>query len=213
MLANTVQGPFILYATSRKGQDLDFKTGSQVEMRYPKLDIADTASIKRLAYSIKQDHKVVDVLINNAGVNLDDAYSPENVQVTLDTNVRGTLQMCQAFIPMLAEKGRIVNVSSTGSSLKQYSREIQDRFRSPSMGLEDLEDLMQEYQGCANKGIESNRGWPRKAYSVSKACINALTAVLAKENPGLIVNACCPGWVETDMGKMVGSMPAKSRGT
>lgn len=28
--------------------------------------------------------------------------------------------------------------------------------------------------------------------------MNALTAVLARENPGLIINACCPGWVSTD---------------
>ena len=33
------------------------------------------------------------MLINNAGVNLDDEYSAKNVKVTLDTNVRSTLQV------------------------------------------------------------------------------------------------------------------------
>ena len=53
-------------------------------------------------------------------------------------------------------------------------------------------------QVCADNGTERQHGWPQQAYSVSKACINALTAVLARENPGLIINACCPGWVSTD---------------
>ena len=67
-------------------------------------------------------------------------------------------------------------------------------------------------QDCANNGTERQHGWPQQAYSVSKACINALTAVLARENPGLVINACCPGWVSTDMGKMVGSQPLKPPG-
>ena len=55
-------------------------------------------------------------------------------------------QMCQIFKPLLSKSGRIVNVSSTGSSLGQYSEEIQQRFRSSNMTLQDLEDLMEEYQ-------------------------------------------------------------------
>ena len=54
--------------------------------------------------------------------------------------------MCQAFIPMLKERGRIVNVSSVGSSLQQYSKDLQRRFRSSKMTLGDLETLLQEYQ-------------------------------------------------------------------
>ena len=54
--------------------------------------------------------------------------------------------MCQIFQPLLSKSGRIVNVSSAGSSLGQYSEEIQQRFRSSKMTLRDLEDLMQEYQ-------------------------------------------------------------------
>jgi len=53
-------------------------------------------------------------------------------------------------------------------------------------------------QHSADTGLETQNGWPRKAYSISKACVNALTAVLARENEGLVINACCPGWVATD---------------
>lgn len=40
-------------------------------------------------------------------------------------------------------------------------------------------------------------------YSTSKAALNALTRILAAElrADGVLVNAVCPGWVATDMGK------------
>lgn len=39
------------------------------------------------------------------------------------------------------------------------------------------------------------------AYNVSKAFTVAITKALAKENEGkCFINACCPGWVNTDMG-------------
>lgn len=40
---------------------------------------------------IQQEHAHVHVLINNAGVNLDQEYSPANVKTTLETNYQGTL--------------------------------------------------------------------------------------------------------------------------
>jgi NAD(P)-dependent dehydrogenase (short-subunit alcohol dehydrogenase family) len=41
------------------------------------------------------------------------------------------------------------------------------------------------------------------AYSVSKAGLNALTRILAHElrADGILVNAVCPGWTDTDMGQ------------
>ncbi|KAL8770629.1 MAG: hypothetical protein Q9209_003697 [Squamulea sp. 1 TL-2023] len=183
----------VLYAASRKGQDLGLTpASSKTMMRYPKLDIADRNSIDDFARTIQKDHTNVDVLINNAGTNLDMEYSPANVKTTLDTNYRGTLN---TFIPMLRKNGRIVNVSSTGSSLGGYSKEIQDRFRNPEMTLPDLDQMMNEYQEAANSGTESQHGWKSQAYGVTKAAMNAMTAILARQNPGLIINACCPGWV------------------
>ena len=72
---------------------MGFKIAPESQVKYHKLDIADPASIQNLAKSIKRDHEAIDVLINNAGVNLDEDYSPQNVKTTLDTNVRGTLNV------------------------------------------------------------------------------------------------------------------------
>ncbi len=78
------------------------------------------------------------------------------------------------------------------------------------MALSDLEAMIQEYQHRVQNGAEAEFGWPKSAYSVSKASINALTAILARENPGPLINCCCPGWVDTDMGSVAGSRPPKS---
>ena len=93
ILAQNHQDPLALYATSRQGVNMAFKTASRTQVTYAKLDIADRSSVESFASTIKEKHGVVDVLINNAGVNLDDEYSAKNVKVTLDTNVRSTLQV------------------------------------------------------------------------------------------------------------------------
>ena len=44
--------------------------------------------------------------------------------------------------------------------------------------------------------INSDYGSP---YGLSKACTNAYTIFLAKQNPNLKINSCTPGFIETDM--------------
>lgn len=72
---------------------------------YPKLDIADRSSVESLASSVEEKFGAVDVLINNAGVNVDDEYSAEKVKVTLDTNVRGTLEVRMGSLVFGVESG------------------------------------------------------------------------------------------------------------
>jgi len=121
--------------------------------------------------------------------------------------------MCQSIIPLLSKNGRVVNVSSIASQLSQhYSSEIQARFRDPAANLASLSALASDFLATIPSHSEQASGFgpPRRSYSVSKALVNALTALLARQNPGLVVNACCPGWVSTDMGKLVGSKPPKT---
>ena len=40
----------------------------------------------------------------------------------------------------------------------------------------------------------------RTAYRLSKAALNALTRTAAADEPGILINTMCPGWVRTDMG-------------
>ena len=121
--------------------------------------------------------------------------------------------MCQAFMPLLSPTGRIVNLSSVGSSLKAYSPAIQQRFRNPNMTSQDLETLAVEFEASVERGTESKDGFggSGRSYSFSKACVNAFTAILAREQAARDqnINCCCPGWVATDMGFLVGKAPKK----
>ena len=64
---------------------------------------------------------------------------------------------------------------------------------------------MEKFTSDVSAGKEKNEGWPSAAYTVSKAGEIAFTKVIAMEEEksgrGVLVNVCCPGWVNTDMSK------------
>lgn len=90
--------------------------------------------------------------------------------------------MCQAAIPKLREGGRIVNMSSVGCKLENYSKPNQDRFRKAydGMTLDELEELVQEYETSFKKGTTKEDGWPfQKPYCVSKAAVTGKSPLRA----------------------------------
>lgn len=208
ILSQPSTGDLVLYATSRNGVNLALRTESSQQVVYRSLDIDSNESIKGLVTELKNAGTPLDVLINNAGVNIDDNFSYANASKTMNTNYRGTLAICEALLPLMQHPGsRIVNLSSTGSNLRSFSKPLQQRFRSIT-NLRDLESLMRMYEEAVKEGKDVEAGFPaQRSYSVSKAAINVLTKVLAQENQGIMINCCCPGWVSTDMGNQVGRAP------
>lgn len=196
--------PLLIYATSRSGKSLDIAASNDNEIRYAPLDISDAGSVNQLVADLEH----VDILINNAGINLDSDYNFTNAKKTLDVNYLGTLRSCQAFLSIMPANGRsrIVNVTSGACQLGNYAPTIQKRFRDPSMTLDSLNMMANEYIEAVRNNREEETGWKHveASYSVSKSCVTALTAVLARENKGVLINCCCPGWVRTDMGSQVG---------
>ncbi|CAK1364754.1 Carbonyl reductase [NADPH] 1 [Cercospora beticola] len=203
-------GPIKLFATSRKGDDLAIKAQSpDQKVLYPKLDISVQDSIRDFGAEVQKLHGPVSVLVNNAGVNLDQpakSYGPENAKKTLDINYRGTLQMCQTFLPQLSDGGRIVNLSSIASSINIYSPEIQQRLRSATT-FEELEQIAQEFEHSVRTSTEASSGFhsTQRSYNVSKALLRAATRILASQSPRHLINCCCPGWIDTDMGGLMSS--------
>ncbi len=206
--STTSNSPLILYATSRAGSDLGLPASPSSTVLYKALDISKQNSIDSILSDIqKNDHLPISALINNAAVHLDSDFTPKNAKTTLDVNYRGNLATCQAFIPHMAKDGRIVILSSVGSSLDQYSEDKANKFRTINT-LEDLDSFMREYENDVESGASSKAGWPdQKAYAVSKACVNSFTSILAKQNSNLTINCCCPGWVDTGMGNVLGKPP------
>ena len=147
------------------------KLSDKGEVTFLEIDVADANSIRRAAEEVAGQTDRLDVLVNNAGILLDEdkdalTITPEIFEATLRTNTLGPWLVAQAFVPLLkkSREPRIVNVSSGGGQ------------------LEDGAD-----------------GWA-PGYCVSKTALNGVTVQLAAALSKFAVNSVCPGWVRTDMG-------------
>ncbi|NXP43117.1 CBR1 reductase, partial [Leiothrix lutea] len=128
-------------------------------------------------------------------------------EVTLKTNFFGTRNVCTELLPLMKPYGRVVNVSSmvSGSALKGCSQELQQKFRSDAITEEELVQLMTKFVEDTKKGIHQQEGWPNTAYGVSKIGVTVLSRIQARllnqqrKGDHILLNACCPGWVRTDM--------------
>jgi carbonyl reductase 1 len=130
------------------------------------------------------------------------------VEKTLECNYYGSLEVTQAFLPLIKPTGRLVNVSSTSGKLNRYSDSIRSRFLN-AKSVADTTALMEDFKAAVKAREEKERGWPSAAYAVSKAGMTGMTKAIAREERERggkrLINACCPGWVDTDMTKHRGS--------
>ena len=99
-----------------------------LDAHFQPLDVTDPASAAQAAAFVEAELGRLDALINNAAVALDPEDSLETVDPgvmrrTLETNVTGVLNCCQAFLPMMKRQGygRIVNVSSGRGSFSKLA--------------------------------------------------------------------------------------------
>lgn len=70
-----------------------------------------------------------------------------------------------------------------------------------------LAKVTYQAQAAAERGDEVKNGWARKPYFVSKALEIAMTMAFARQHPKFLINACCPGWVQTELGNQAGAAP------
>lgn len=126
------------------------------------------------------------------------------VEKTLACNYYGSLEATQEFLQVIKPTGRLVNVSSMAGQLKSYPDAIRSRFLN-AKSVDQITGLMEDFKSAVKAGNEKEQGWPSAAYAVSKAGLTGVTRVIAREehNGGekRLINACCPGYVDTDMTK------------
>ena len=129
---------------------------------------------------------------------------PNVVKTTLDCNYYKTLEASHAFLPLLKPTGRLVNVASMSGKLNKYSEEVRNRFLA-SKTEDDVTSIMKDFAAAVEDGKEKEAGFPSAAYAVSKAGLIGGTKALARaqkeKGSGILINACCPGYVNTDMTK------------
>jgi len=157
------------------------------------LDVTSDESVARAAQKLRDGAIRIDALVNNAGV-YGAARGAEGVMRTLQTNFFGPVRVTEAMLPLLRDGATITNVTSGLGALENLDDAPRKRLAEPNLTREAL-------IACVRELMEGG-SWGADGYVASKAALNALTRVQARElaERRIRVNATCPGWVRTDMG-------------
>ena len=140
------------------------------------LDMADPASIEAAAAQVGQDYPHLDVLVNNAAIHYDTWQRASNADLAVVQEAITTNTLGPWRLSM--------------ALLPMLRRSKAPRIVNVSSG----------------GGSIASMSGKTPAYSVSKAALNAVTRMLARdlEGDGILVNAVCPGWTQTEMGEWGG---------
>lgn len=141
-------------------------------VRFHPLDASDEKSIEALAAFIEKEYGRLDILVNNAAIRNDRDHRALDVPVEV---LRAAMET-NALGPLL--------LCQRLAPLLRKSRA--GRVVNVSSGMGSLAQM----------------GGGSPAYRLSKVALNAITRQLADElkGSGVLVNACHPGWVRTEMG-------------
>ncbi|XP_040120193.1 carbonyl reductase [NADPH] 1-like isoform X2 [Oryx dammah] len=179
--------------------------------RFHQLDITDRQSIRALRDFLRKEYGGLDVLVNNAAIAFqlsDPMPTSIKAEVTMKTNFFGTRDICIELLPLMKPQGRVVNMSSGWGfkALESCSPELQQKLRSETITEEELVGLMNKFVEDTKNGVHRKEGWPNTAYGVTKIGVTVLSRIharkLSEQRGGdkILLNACSPGWVRTDMG-------------
>lgn len=170
--------------TEENGKEAEAKLKAEgFDAEFILLDVDDPKTHASAAKYVEDKYGKLDVLINNAGVLLEEnngaavqasKTSPDIFRKTFDTNFFNTIAVTQEFVPLIkkSDAGRIVFLSSGLGSLNLHS---------------DPNSPIYNYK--------------LPAYDISKTALNGYAVHLAyelKDTP-IKVNAAHPGSVVTDM--------------
>ena len=163
------EGYFVI-GTSLTGS-VDF---SDKNLAVYKLDLSSEESIEKCSLEILKLENNIDILINSAGVLLDEeelTVIRKKLEKTLKINLVGPIDFTEHILEKVSIGGHIINISSSAGSLAH----------------------------TGHPGSHFPGHYP--AYKISKTAINMYTRTLAlRLKDKIIVSSVHPGWVKTDMG-------------
>ena len=144
------------------------------------MDVSNLESIENAAKQFTSKKLILDVLVNNAGINIkgDNKLLQNDKNIldqTINTNSYGPLFVSKAFLPFIVSPGRIVMISSGGGVLNG-----------------EVAGWSPAY--CVSKTLLN---------AITKQLAHEL------KDKNIAVNAVCPGWVRTDMGGAGATRPVE----
>jgi NAD(P)-dependent dehydrogenase (short-subunit alcohol dehydrogenase family) len=103
-------------------------------------DVTDEKQIRRLEHDVLVAFGGVDILINNAGINLRKPlveFALEEWRRVLDTNLTSVFLLCRSFVPHMKGKGygRIINMASIMSRVSLPGRAAYSSSKTALLGL------------------------------------------------------------------------------
>jgi NAD(P)-dependent dehydrogenase (short-subunit alcohol dehydrogenase family) len=176
---------------AERGQEAvrQLKRAGLDDVHFLEIDVTRQETIAAAAKQIESEYGRLDILMNNAGINLrgdglPGAADVDAVQKVFNTNFFGALRVAQTMLLLLRKSasGRIVNISS----------------------------------GLGSLTFNSDPAWTGRevkliGYNGSKAALNMLTVHLAYEvrDTKIKVNSANPGYTKTDLNDNQGTQPVE----
>jgi NAD(P)-dependent dehydrogenase (short-subunit alcohol dehydrogenase family) len=165
-----------------------YNASSRIELLV--MDVSDDASVTNVANFLRDkfegESRPLFGIVNNAALGFG-----QNARHLLNTNYYGCRRVNEAFMPLLQDSGRVVHMSSASGPMfvEGLTAEQQAPYVNPNITPDDIEAAIDD---ALSNGVTD-------AYGLSKACLNMYNTFLARTNPGLVVAACTPGFIDTDM--------------
>lgn len=133
---------FTYVSSAEKAQELETELADFSQVKGFQSDITNIAHLDELATSVEREFGTIDILINNAGSFISKPFediTESEFDQLFATNVKGPFFLMQRLLPLMADNGRIINLSSgstrhhvpltslyaaTKASLEQFTRLI-----------------------------------------------------------------------------------------
>ena len=152
---------------------------------------------------LKAEHGGVDIVISNAVRRLvREVPFAEQVRCFVDTSNLGTTRLLEQLGPALRDGGRFLVVASALGRLKYLPELLRARFDHAS-SLRAIDDVMLAYVDAVERGVAAAEGWPEfinipsKVGQVASMRVYAQTRREEAERRGLVIDAVCPGMIDT----------------